>query len=63
MLVILLYPDGQRRKVILAGVPGKGDEILLRGDDDRLVVEHRLWMESSNGREPGVLVSVRPVPS
>jgi hypothetical protein len=59
-LVILLYPDGQRKEVILAGTPAAGDTIRLRHDPRSLVVEHRLWMESSNGAEPIALVSVRP---
>lgn len=58
-LVILLYPDGQRKEVILAGVPAAGDTIRLRNSPP-LDVEHVLWMESSNGQEPAVLVSVRP---
>jgi hypothetical protein len=59
ILVILLYPDGQRREVILSGIPDKGDTIRLRNDNNVLVVEHRLWMESVNGVEPALLVSVR----
>jgi hypothetical protein len=59
-LVILLYPDGQRREVILAGVPIEGQTVRLRDDRHPLMVEHVLWMESSNGQEPAVLVSVRP---
>jgi hypothetical protein len=58
-LVILLYPDGQRREVILAGIPVKGDTIRLASDPRSLVVEHRLWMESGNGAEPVALISVR----
>jgi hypothetical protein len=60
ILVILLYPDGQRREVILAGVPRAGETIRLKDDRTRLVIEHVLWMEASNGAEPSVLVSVRP---
>jgi hypothetical protein len=59
ILVILLYPDGQRREVILAGIPAKGDTIRLKSDSQTLVVEHRLWMEASNGAEPMMLISVR----
>jgi hypothetical protein len=59
-MVILLYPDGQRREVILAGMPATGDTIRLKGESRPLVAEHRLWMESSNGIEPAVLISVRP---
>ena len=58
--MILLYPDGQRREVILSTIPTRGDTILLRGDKKSLVVEHRLFMEASNGVEPAVLISVRP---
>ncbi len=62
-LVILLYPDGQRKEVILAGVPRVGETIRLRSPCAPLVVEHVLWMESgNNGREPVVLVSVRQHP-
>ena len=57
--MILLYPDGQRREVILAGVPRVGETIMLKDDRTRLVIEHVLWMESANGAEPAVLVSVR----
>lgn len=58
--MILLYPDGQRKEVILAGVPVTGDTIRLKDDPRSLVVEHRLWMESGNGAEPVALISVRP---
>lgn len=61
ILVILLYPNGQRKEVILAGVPAVGHNIQLRRNDETLNVEHVLWMESSNGAEPSVLVSVRKV--
>jgi hypothetical protein len=60
ILVILLYPDGQRKKVILSGVPVRGDTIRLTDDTTPLVVTHRLWMEASNGAEPAALISVRP---
>jgi hypothetical protein len=61
--VILLYPDGQRKEVILEGVPQKGDTIRLVGDRVALIVEHRLWMESGGGgNAPATLISVRPVP-
>jgi len=60
-LVILLYPDGQRREVILAGVPRAGETIrLAAGNGPPLVVEHVLWMQAANGHEPAVLISVRP---
>jgi hypothetical protein len=60
ILVILLYPDGQRREVILAGMPRVRDTIRLKNERQPLTVEHVLWMEASNGHEPAVLVSVRP---
>lgn len=62
ILVILLYPDGQRREVILAGVPREGETIRLASEQMALTVEHVLWMEASNGQRPAVLVSVRRVP-
>ena len=58
-MVILLYPDGQREEVILAGVPREGETIRLNNHGKPLTVEHVLWMEASNGHEPAVLVSVR----
>jgi hypothetical protein len=58
--VILLYPDGQRREVILTSIPAKGDTIRLKNEPESLVVEHRLWMETANGDSPAVLISVRP---
>lgn len=57
--MILLYPNGQRREVILSTIPSEGDTILLRDDKKPLVVEHRLFMEASNGAEPVALISVR----
>ena len=61
-LVILLYPNGQRREVVLSGIPQKGDTILLKRADRTLVVEHVLWMEASNGQQPNALLSVREAP-
>jgi hypothetical protein len=60
-LVILLYPDGQRKEIILATVPRENETIRLR-DGQSLVVEHVLHMEAENGHEPAVLVSVRKSP-
>jgi hypothetical protein len=60
ILVKLLFPDGQRRDVILPGVPREGDSIRLKGREKPLVVEQVMWMEADNGVEPIVLVSVRP---
>jgi hypothetical protein len=63
ILVILVYPDSQRRHVILDGIPARGDTILVKGERRSLMVEHRLWMEKENGGiEPATLISVRPVP-
>lgn len=59
--VILLYPDGQRRELILSGIPFNGQTIRLR-NGDVLNVEHVLHMEAGNGVEPEVLISVRKVP-
>jgi hypothetical protein len=62
ILVILLYPDGQRREVILEGIPRMGETIRLRCGDV-LNVEHVLHMEASgHEREPTALISVRQVP-
>ena len=65
--MILLYPNGQRREVILDGIPGKDDTILLKNETVPLVVEHVLWMETGGpgGRArkgPQVLLSVRAAP-
>jgi hypothetical protein len=62
ILVILLYPDGQRSEIILAGVPRVGETIRLSVGSSPLSVEHVLWMGASNGHEPSVLISVRPAP-
>jgi hypothetical protein len=62
ILVILLYPDGQRREAVLAGVPRNGETVRLKDDRALLVIEHVLWMEASNGAEPSVLLSVRQMP-
>ena len=59
-VVILLYPNGQRKEVILAGVPRVGETIRLKANDRPLDVENVLWMEADNGIEPVILVSVRP---
>jgi len=61
-VVTLLYPDGQRQTVVLAGTPRRGETIRLKDGAQLLVVEHVLWMEADNGVEPVVLVSVRPSP-
>jgi hypothetical protein len=59
--VILLYPDGMRKEVILSGIPRERETIRLRSGEV-LNVEHVLHMESGNGIEPDVLISVRKLP-
>jgi hypothetical protein len=63
--VLLLYPNGQRQDILLAGIPRVGEHVrLANGPDTRsLVVEHVLWLEGS-GRspDPEVILSVRKVP-
>ena len=62
--VVLTFPNGQRREVLLAGVPRIGDSIRLEngpGTSPSFMVEHVLWMEWSNaGSDPSVVVVVRP---
>lgn len=63
--VVLNYPTGATREVLLSGVPRVGEHIRLRDakpSDQSLVVQHVLWMEGgSNGSpEPEVVVAVRP---
>jgi hypothetical protein len=60
--VILLYPNGQRREVILETIPVEGDDILLKDDRVPLHVEHRLHMEAGDSHGPSTLISVRPIP-
>ena len=61
--VVLLYPTGARRDVLLAGVPRVGDQI--RPSDTPAVapswvVEHVLWMEVNAGSpEPSVIIVLR----
>jgi len=62
--VTLAWPSGERREILLAGVPRIGDHIRLRNGpgDQPLAVEMVMWSESpGRGREPGVIVAVRPV--
>jgi hypothetical protein len=61
-LVILLFPNGQRKEVILSATPRKGEQVLLEGANKALSVENVLWMEASNGHGPVALISVREVP-
>lgn len=64
--VMLLYPNGQRQDVLLAGVPRTGEHIRLDNGPSSLslVVEHVMWVEG-HGRspEPEVIVSVREAAS
>lgn len=61
--VVLLYPNGQRHPVLLAGVPRITDHIRLRngvGATPSFVVTHVLWMEGEGqSSEPSVIVAVR----
>jgi hypothetical protein len=60
--VILLYPNGQREAVMLAGVPSVGHYIrLVNGvQSPSLVVEAVTWMEAAEGHvSPTVILSVR----
>jgi hypothetical protein len=57
----IVYPNGQRQDVLLAGVPRVGEHIRLRngpGQSPSYVVEHVLWIEGAP--EPDVVVAVRP---
>jgi hypothetical protein len=61
--VTLVYPNGERQKVLLSGVPRKGDSIRLANgvQDPSLMVEHVLWQEGrSDPPDPIVLLIVRP---
>lgn len=60
--VIVSHPNGQRQEVLLAGVPRVGESIRLRSTEvtePSLAVDHVLWEEGPNGRDPTVLVLVR----
>jgi hypothetical protein len=64
--VLLLYPNGQRQEILLAGIPRVGERIRL--DDSKptsssLIVEQVLWVEGT-GRtpDPEVILSVRKTP-
>jgi hypothetical protein len=64
--VLLLYPNGVRQDIVLAGVPRVGEQIRLRLNNGSpstpsMVVTHVLWIEGE-GRapEPEVIVSVAP---
>lgn len=61
--LIVLFPNGVRQEVLLAGVPRVGEHIRLKNGPEAvaLIVEHVLWMEVST--EPVVIISVRPNPN
>ena len=61
VLVILAYPNGQRRNVLLRSYPRAGDLVRpTNGEtDDPLIVEHVLWMESECD-QPSMIAVVRP---
>jgi len=64
IVVTLSYPNGQRREVLLAGVPRTNEHIrLVNGvpSDPSLVVDQVLWMEREGDQpEPTVLIIVHP---
>jgi hypothetical protein len=63
IVVTLSYPNGQRREVLLAGVPREGEHIRLSNgaDTPSLVVDQVLWMEREGDQpEPIVLILVHP---
>jgi len=63
--VTILHPNGERQEVLLAGVPRVGEHVRLGNGipSTRLVVEHVLWVEGKGGgKEPDVIVVVRPLP-
>ncbi len=59
--VTLAYPNGGTEKVLLAGVPRIGERIRLDNgpDEPSLIVDAVLWLETKNGHEPGVVLTVR----
>jgi hypothetical protein len=63
MRVTLLYPNGNTREILLAGVPRHGDHIRISNGPETpsLVVELVTWVEGSDTPpEPTVIVAVRP---
>lgn len=65
LTVTIAYPNGQREEVLLAGVPRVGESIRLQttpADEPALVVEAVLWQEGVGGKEPFIVVAVRPRP-
>ena len=66
--MILLWPSGRTREILLAGTPAVGHRIRLRAHNGRdtppLVVEQVLWVEAATqGAEPTCIVSVREQPA
>jgi hypothetical protein len=60
--VLLLYPNGQRQDILLAGIPRIGEQIRLDNGPDAkaLTVEHVLWIEGrGRAADPEVILSVR----
>jgi hypothetical protein len=64
--LILLFPNGDSRPIVLKGVPRVGETIRLKPEPDlepaepqQLEVEHVLWLEADVGAEPTVLLSVK----
>jgi hypothetical protein len=65
--VVISFPGGVRREVVLAGVPRVGEHIRLSDiapTDPPLLVEYVLWCEGSNGASsaPMVILVVKPHP-
>jgi hypothetical protein len=65
LAVLLLYPNGQRQDILLAGIPRVGERVRLANGVNAppLVIEQVTWIEGS-GRtpEPEVILSVRAAP-
>ena len=63
MPVILSYPNGRTKEVLLYGVPRVGDHVQLANGPETPVLEVLFvtWIESA-GRppEPQVMITVRP---
>lgn len=63
ILVVLSYPNGQRKEALLRGVPRVGEHVLLSNGPETmpLVVEFVTWIEGAGSPpEPTVMVTVRP---
>jgi hypothetical protein len=62
MRVTLSYPTSRTKEVLLAGIPRKGEHILLENGPDAptLVVESVTWVEGTEDPpKPTVIVAVR----